>query len=106
MRKRNYREKSVLCSIIPAIIILGVVAGLILYGLNDASGAVDSEGLRIAEDSVRRAAVTCYSVEGRYPDTYEYLKTNYGLAVDESRYVVHYEVFASNIMPSVTVVRR
>lgn len=106
MHKRDYREKSVLRAIIPAVLILALVVTLVVYGLNSASTTVDSEGLRIAADSVRRAAVTCYSVEGRYPSSYEYLTENYGLAIDDSRYIVHYEAFASNLMPSITVVRR
>ena len=57
----------------------------------------------MAQDSIRRAVVSCYAIEGRYPDTYEYLAENYGLTVDEKKYTVHYEIFASNIMPEITV---
>lgn len=54
---------------------------------------------------VRRAAVSCYAVEGAYPESYEYLKEHYGAMVDEENYAVFYEVFASNIMPDITVIQ-
>ena len=38
--------------------------------------------------------------------TYEDLKRSSGIAVDEEKYSVFYDIFASNIRPSVTVVER
>ena len=55
---------------------------------------------------MRRAAVSCYALEGAYPATYADLKARSGVAVDERKYKVFYEIFASNIMPEITVVRR
>ena len=40
-----------------------------------------------------------------YPESYEYLKEHYGAMVDEENYAVFYEVFASNIMPDITVIQ-
>lgn len=75
----------------------------VLGGLGKAGEASAAEGLRIAEESIRRAVINCYASEGIYPPNYEYLKTHYGISIDEERYIVHYEIFASNIMPSITV---
>ena len=66
----------------------------------------DEEGLRMAEQAVRQAAVSCYALEGAYPASYADLKQRSGVAVDEERYIVFYEIFASNIMPDVTVLER
>ena len=60
----------------------------------------------MAERAVREAAVSCYALEGAYPATYEDLKARSGIAVDEEKYAVFYEIFASNIMPEITVVER
>ena len=62
-----------------------------------------SEGRRQLEDAVRRSAVACYAAEGIYPPDLEYLEEHYGVQVDRERYTVVYEVFASNLMPDVTV---
>ena len=55
-------------------------------------------------DAVRNAALTCYAVEGAYPDSLDYLRSNYGLAYDRSRYQVTYSAFASNLVPEIYVV--
>ena len=55
---------------------------------------------------MRQAAVSCYALKGAYTATYEDLKSSSGVAVDEEKYVVFYEIFASNIMPEITVVER
>ncbi|MBQ5567821.1 MAG: hypothetical protein IIT41_01095, partial [Oscillospiraceae bacterium] len=66
----------------------------------------DKEGLRLAEEAIRKAAVSIYAMEGAYPATYEDLKAQSGIAVDEEKYIVQYEIFASNIMPEITVLDR
>ena len=53
--------------------------------------------------AVHNAALTCYAVEGAYPQDLAYLRKNYGLAYDESRYMVTYDAFASNLMPEIYV---
>ncbi|MBQ4346980.1 MAG: hypothetical protein IJC39_00850 [Firmicutes bacterium] len=88
-----------------AVIIFAVMFVLLLGGLDSAEEARSAEAERIAEDSLRRAAISCYALEGRYPESYEYLKENYGVYVDEERYVVHYMVYASNLMPDIDVIR-
>ena len=55
-------------------------------------------------EAVHNAALTCYAVEGAYPENLEYLRENYGLAYDRTRYYVSYDAFASNLMPEIFVV--
>ena len=78
-------------------------AAAVIAGTGNVSQKSSDEELKMAQDSIRRAVVSCYAIEGRYPDTYKYLAENYGLTVDEKKYTVHYEIFASNIMPEITV---
>ena len=54
-------------------------------------------------DAVHNAALTCYAVEGAYPTDLEYLRKNYGLAYDQSRYQVRYDAFGSNLLPDIRV---
>lgn len=100
MRKRRLPLNRLL-----SLALLACVAGAALFGLRDADRARGKEGARVLADSIRRAAVSCYAIEGRYPDTLDYLTENYGVYVDEAEYAVFYEVFASNIMPDVTVIQ-
>ena len=61
------------------------------------------EGRRQLEDAVRRATVACYAAEGIYPPSVAYLEEHYGIQIDHKRYAVMYDVFASNLMPDITV---
>ena len=47
------------------------------------AGRSDQESLRLAEQALRRAAVSCYALEGAYPASYDDLKQRSGLAIDE-----------------------
>ena len=107
MDKKMYRgsfTKKLLSYFVFIIVFAGVLF-FVLSGLQEASSASDAEGMRIAEESIRRAAINCYASEGMYPQTYVYLKENYGIAIDESKYMVHYQIFASNIIPDIAVIR-
>jgi len=64
------------------------------------------EGLGQLENALRRAAVSCYAAEGFYPPDVDYMRQRYTLQWDETRYVVHYERFASNLMPDITVLEK
>ncbi len=55
--------------------------------------------------AVNQAVVSCYAVEGRYPESLEYLEENYGIRVDREEYLVLYEVFADNVKPRFRVRR-
>jgi len=77
----------------------------VLTGLGQAGKVSDAESLRIAELSITRSVINCYASEGKYPPSYEYIKKHYGINIDESRYMIHYSVFAENIMPDIAVLR-
>ena len=63
----------------------------------------DTAQTQFVVDAVHNAALTCYAVEGAYPSNLDYLRQNYGLAYDQSRYMVRYSAFASNLMPDISV---
>ena len=72
-------------------------------GGGKAESGAGSREHETAQNSIRKATMTCYATEGVYPPTLEYLKKNYGIQIDESRFTVFYEVFAKNLMPEITV---
>jgi len=59
---------------------------------------------QFVKDAVRNAALTCYAVEGAYPEDVEYLRSDCGLAYDQDRYLVSCGAFASNLVPEIFVV--
>ena len=81
------------------ILLLGGV-WLLVGRLGSSSGAAQTE---FVTKAVHNAALTCYAVEGAYPTSLEYLRAHYGLAYDQSRYLVRYDSFGSNLMPDISV---
>ena len=106
MKKRKYANRGAWIPLILGLLLFAAVAIWMVRGVQQAAQVSDQEGLRMAQEAVERAVVSCYSLEGVYPATYEDLKAKSGLAIDEEKYIVFYDIFASNIRPSVTVVER
>ena len=88
------------------VLLFAALAVWMVRGVWDAARLSDEEGLRMAQEAIERAVISCYSLEGVYPASYEDLKAKSGLGIDEEKYIVIYEIFASNIRPSVTVRER
>lgn len=57
-------------------------------------------------DSILASAKQCCAIEGSYPSSLEHLEESYGLTINHDDYVITYECFADNIMPSVVVTPR
>jgi len=61
------------------------------------------EARRHLENAVTQAAITCYAVEGRYPEDIETLIRDYGLRYDKESYIIWYDCFADNVIPDIEV---
>lgn len=68
-------------------------------------GSAREEKLHL-EQALYRATAACYAAEGQYPPDLDYLREHYGVQIDESKYIVIYEVEAENLMPQITVIER
>lgn len=81
--------------------IAGVLVLCVLLGrIERANGRAETETVR---EAVKNAALTCYAVEGVYPENLDYLREHYQLSYNEEKYHVFYEPLASNLMPSIKV---
>ncbi len=86
------------------IIALVLVMCVMLVGYIDrADSTAESDLVRKA---VKEAVITCYAVEGAYPDDVEYLRKNYHLSYNDDIYLVTIESFASNHLPDIYVTER
>lgn len=66
----------------------------------------NSEKTNILADAIIKSAVQAYAIEGFYPPDITYMEDNYGLIIDHDKYVISYNVFASNIMPEIEIYLR
>ena len=91
--------------LLKAAVILAALAGcwLLLGRIGNAQRSGETDLVRTA---VKNAALTCYAVEGAYPDDVSYLEEHYGLPYDEENYYVRSEAFAANQLPEIRVMER
>lgn len=86
------------------LIALVLVLCVMLVGYIDRTDhSAESELVRKA---VKEAVITCYAVEGAYPDDVEYLRKYYHLSYNDDLYLVTIESFASNHLPDIYVTER
>lgn len=91
--------------------LLSVAAFLILLllflgGIRSVSDTTAAKQLESLQTALSRSIAQCYAVEGMYPPDLQYLKDHYGLTYDETKFLVDYEAYGSNLMPEVTVLRK
>lgn len=84
--------------------ILAIV--LLAFMVTKINSFYSRQNISLIKQSVQRAAVECYSVEGIYPPDIDYLVDNYSLTYNSDRYYIFYETFASNVMPTIEVYER
>ena len=87
--------------LLPVAAVLVVLA--FLTGISNLTQGRAQEDQAQLEEVLRRSAVACYAAEGIYPPDLAYLEEHYGVQIDQERYTVIYEVFASNLMPDITI---
>jgi hypothetical protein len=87
------------------LIFIALIVAFVLL-INNITGKGNGRELEIVRDAVKNAALTCYAVEGMYPDDLNYLIEHYNLSYNKDRYIVYYEPLASNVIPSIKVVER
>lgn len=102
VRKRSVFE--VLSGHLLSIVFFVVIFGLFLGGVANAEAGSQAESKKVLEESIKKAVVSCYALEGAYPESIEYLEKNYGLTYDKDKYAIGYIAFASNILPDITVI--
>ena len=91
---------------IASILIFVALIVVFVVTINGISTKNSGRELQIVRDAVKNAALTCYAVEGMYPDDLAYLREHYHLSYNEEKYHVFYEPLASNLMPSIKVAER
>jgi hypothetical protein len=87
-----------------SLVFTAVMIAMIALGVRQAGTSQQAEGLRLLEEALQRAAMHSYAINGYFPESLEYLLEHSQLHIDESRFFVHYEIFARNVMPHITVI--
>lgn len=78
----------------------------LITGVINTQKAVEQDALDNVKTTIENGVTMCYAIEGAYPESVDYLRKNYGVVIDSSKYIVHYECFAANIRPTITIIER
>lgn len=104
MRTHFLKKLSVMVRYLFMPILMLAAVGILLISVGNVSEKQQAENLNQIQESIHKAVLNCYAIEGSYPATLDYVEQHYGLQIDHDRYDVFYEVFAQNIMPEITVI--
>lgn len=106
MKTLDGKKQSYLKGYLFPIIIFVIVLIFLIRGAFYFEHISSRQNLDLTRQSIRRATIQCYAIEGVYPSDVSYLEENYGLVIDHDKFFVEYSGFASNIMPSIEVYER
>lgn len=107
MKRFVYKKKSHgLLSTVVCIFIFLLIVGIFIQGFTSLSESTVDRQRATLENAINRCITSCYVTEGMYPESLEYLKTNYGLTYNEDMFYVDYRIAGSNIPPDVTIIEK
>lgn len=86
--------------------LLCAVAVCIVVAYGAVSESLREQGAVSVREAILESAKQCCAVEGSYPLELSHLEDCYGLTVNHNDYIITYEAYASNVIPSVVVVPR
>lgn len=105
-RFQQSKEPSLYKNLILSLLLFALAAGIFYSGIRSLSADTDAAELKTLTEALQRNVVLCYTLEGSYPESLDYLKEHYGIRYDEDKYFVAYEVLGENIMPDITIIER
>lgn len=83
-----------------------LIFGCVLFSFQNANENIGLHQKQSLEKALYRGIMECYAMEGRYPQSVDYLVDEYHIIYDENTFEIDYEIVASNIMPSVLVLEK
>ena len=100
------RKTNRIAPILAIVLVFLLLCVLLFLVLGSSGKDLEEDGTMAIQDAVRRHALQCYVVEGVYPPDLAYLEENYGLQVNTRDYYVVYDAFASNVPPTIRVIKK
>ncbi len=89
-----------------SICIFGLLFMTFFFSVEQFSEDTRERQLESLENAIHQSIVYCYTLEGSYPESLEYMKEHYGLTYNEELFFVDYRLQGANIMPDVTILPR
>ena len=93
-------------SVVRMLMLLLIAILLATVAFLGARQAVREQSALSMRTAILESAKQCCAVEGVYPQSIDYLVDHYGLVINDRDYLITYECYADNVVPSVAVVPR
>lgn len=74
-----------------------------IVSISNVSDEVDENEIKTLKNTIDKAVITCYAIEGVYPENLQYIEDNYGVVVDHEKFFVVYNLLGPNVKPDVIV---
>ncbi|MCQ2535887.1 MAG: hypothetical protein MJ110_02845 [Lachnospiraceae bacterium] len=98
------KRRNAYAGMLVSIAVFAVVLGLFIFAVGKTANQSTEYELEVLNEAINDSLTSCYVTEGRYPDSFDYLKEKYGLTYDDSRFRVDYIVYGTNMRPQITIV--
>lgn len=102
---KRFSLKNAFVYAVPCVLFAAVILWLAV-SLSNTSDSAKRQERAAVKTTLENGITMCYAIEGTYPPSLEYLRENYGVTYDTARYIVHYDIFADNVRPTVNVIER
>lgn len=99
------KQKRIFVRCITSILLVAIFL-IILFAIDKVGSVSSKETLKQIETTIERSVVCYYAIYGVYPANYNELLEFSNLQIDSSKYLVHYDIFATNVFPEVRVVEK
>ncbi len=102
--KMSYeKKKRSKAGAIACIVLFTALIAACVFALRSFSRSSYEKELQTVQSNLVRCAVSCYALEGAFPEDINYLSQNYGFSLDTDRYIYHYEYQGANLIPNIKV---
>ena len=79
---------------------------IICVGLYSTALSTKQNQKKSLQEALQRGIIECYALEGHYPQSLTYLIDEYHIIYNQDDFDIDYDIVASNIMPTVTVIEK
>ncbi len=102
--KTNTKARSATAGLWGSLIMFAIVVAIFIAGTDSLSSGSNRRQKESLENAINRDVVYCYATTGKYPESLDYIRKNYGLYYNEDLFFVDYQIRGSNLFPDVTII--
>ncbi len=100
------KKKNILSSTLISAASFLIIFLLFLFAVSKMTKMGINEQKQNLSDAIDKAVIQCYALEGRYPESFEYLQKYYGIIYDDDLFRVDYVIYGSNMKPDVMIITK